>query len=245
MRILLISDIHANFPALKSIASFFEAPFDLVLNGGDSTVYGPFPNQTIDWLRAHKAISILGNTDRHVITLLKGSTFKKPGKADKRIMYGWTAAELSGDNRSWLMKQPLSRSVYPFNNQSPGDDRPSIGMFHGSPDDPDEFLFSNTPVSRFSELAERADDRIITVGHSHTPFHRQVGSIHFINPGSTGRMFDGNPAASCAVLEITENDINVTHHRINYPVEEVTEELERLRFPKIYQDMYRLGRKLN
>lgn len=245
MRILLISDIHGNFPALRSIAEYFEQPFDLVLNGGDSTVYGPFPNQTIDWLRARKAISILGNTDRHIITLLEGNTFKKPRKADKRIMYGWTAAELSEENRSWLRKQPLSRTVYLSPSAPPCDGMPSIGMFHGSPDDPDEFLFRDTPGSRFSELAGTSEHQIITVGHSHSPFYRQVGGIHFINPGSTGRMFDGNPKASCAVLEVTKDRIRVTHHRINYPVEEVINELERLRFPKLYQDMYRLGRKLN
>lgn len=244
MRILLISDIHGNFPALRSIVDFFENPFDLVLNGGDSTVYGPFPNETINWLKNHKAISILGNTDRHVITLVEGNTFKKPRKADKRIMYGWTAAELSRENRSWLLKQPLHRTVYPFKNPSQ-ENRLSIGMYHGSPDDPDEFLFADTPVSRLEELAGKTDHKIITVGHSHSPFYRQVGKVHFINPGSTGRMFDGNPAASCAVLKISGDQISVVLHRISYPVEEVTNELERLRFPRIYQDMYRLGRKLN
>ena len=105
MRILLISDIHANFVALEAIAKRFRPQsFDLILNGGDTLVYGPFPNQTIDWLRSNRALSILGNTDRHIITLLKGGSFKKPRKAEKRIMYGWTAAELNNDNRRWLLE---------------------------------------------------------------------------------------------------------------------------------------------
>ena len=55
MRILLVSDIHANFVALEAVASLFPPQnFDLVLNGGDSLVYGPFPNETIDWLRTQK-----------------------------------------------------------------------------------------------------------------------------------------------------------------------------------------------
>ncbi|MBE0583097.1 MAG: metallophosphoesterase family protein, partial [Desulfofustis sp.] len=102
MHILLVSDIHGNYPALKAVADYFDASFDLVINGGDATVYGPFPNETIDWLRHHQARSILGNTDRLVVGLLRGQTFAKPAKPDKRIMYGWTAAELSATNRAWL-----------------------------------------------------------------------------------------------------------------------------------------------
>lgn len=117
MKILLISDIHANFPALQAIWNHFREPFDLILNGGDTTVYGPFPNQTIDWLRDHEVVSILGNTDRHVLQLLEGRTFKKPRKAEKRVMYGWTAAELSEPNREWLRSQPMSQVLPPISRE--------------------------------------------------------------------------------------------------------------------------------
>jgi len=241
MQILLISDIHGNYPALNAVSQYFSQSFDLVLNGGDTTVYCPFPNQTIDWLKAHKALSILGNTDRHLITLLGGSTFKKPRKPDKRIMYGWSVAELSAENRTWLLKQPSHRTV----SLSEVGMNLSIGMYHGSPDDPDEFLFSDTADSRFLQLALKTEHKIITIGHSHSPFHKEIAGIHFINPGSVGRMFDSDPRASCGVLEIDNTEIKVSLHRISYPVQDVTRELARLRFPAIYQEMYRTGRKLN
>ncbi len=245
MKLLLISDIHANFPALQAVINHFDITFDLILNGGDTLVYAPFPNQTIDWLRENQVLSILGNTDRHIITLLSGKTFRKPRKPEKRIMYGWTAAELNSHNRAWLLQQPLSRTIKlpaPFSSKGCPF---TIGLYHGSPEDPDEFLFSNGPASRFLELAQKSSHRIIVIGHSHSPFHRQTGAVHFINPGSVGRMFDGNPTASCAVCDLSGNKITVQHHRINYPVVKVTTELERLKFPSIYQEMYRTGRKLN
>jgi predicted phosphodiesterase len=244
MRILLLSDIHGNYPALRAISEYFKDPFDLILNGGDTTVYAPFPNQTINWLRTHEVPSILGNTDRHVITLLNGSTFKKPGKPEKRIMYGITAAYLTPANRQWLTGLPQSRTISLSPADKTGKTR-TLGMFHGSPDDPDEFLFSDTPLERFRELAVRTNHTIITVGHSHTPFHKLVNGVHFINPGSVGRMFDGDFRASCAVVELKNNDILVSHYRISYPVEEVTAELKSLRLPAIYREMYRKGRKLN
>lgn len=245
MRILLISDIHANFPALQAVQDHFSEPFDLILNGGDTTVYGPFPNQTIDWLRERDVLSILGNTDRHILTLLGGSTFTKPGKAEKRIMYGWTAAELSRANQNWLKNLPLSRLV-PLNiARRPGQRPFSLAMYHGSPADPDEFLFATTPSCRFRELAADTCHTIVTIGHSHSQFHRIVDNVHFINPGSVGRMFDGKVSGACAVLNLDAETIDVELHRIAYPVEAVVTELARQQLPRIYAEMYRIGRKLN
>lgn len=245
MRILYVSDIHANYPALKAVADNFTTPFDLILNGGDTTVYGPFPNETIEWLRENQAQSILGNTDRHILTLMSGETFKKPKKAEKRIMYGWTFAELSHENRIWLRNQPLWRHLNLQVEEHSRSSLCSLGMYHGSPDDPDEFLFESSPECRFREITAKHHHRVITVGHSHSPFYKIIGTVHFINPGSVGRMFDGKPTASCAVITITEDTIKVKHYRIPYPIEEVIKELEKQRLPAIYQEMYLRGRKLN
>jgi predicted phosphodiesterase len=246
MRILLISDLHANFIALEAISRRFPPEeFDLILNGGDSLVYGPFPNETLDWLRSFNALSILGNTDRHIITLLQGKSFKKPRKAEKRIMYGWTAAELNPANRAWLLDQPLSRTIgldLPDNSESSGE---FLSMFHGSPADPDEFLFGSTPSCRFKELAELVSTPLVTIGHSHQQFHHEVAGVNFINPGSSGRMFDGKISGGCAVIEKRGGQYNITLHRIGYDVKSLCNEIERLRLPRIYGEMYRRGRKLN
>lgn len=246
MRILLISDLHANFAALEAISRRFPPDqFDLILNGGDSLVYGPFPNETLDWLRNYSVLSILGNTDRHVITLLQGKTFNKPRKAEKRIMYGWTAAELSHLNRAWLLEQPAARTI---SSEVPHDMASAgifLSMFHGSPADPDEFLFSSTPTCRFKELAGLVSTPLVTIGHSHQQFHRQVNGVHFINPGSSGRMFDGKISAGCAIIEKGRNDFNINLHRVAYNVASVAAEIERLKLPSIYSEMFRRGRKLN
>jgi len=238
MKILLLSDIHGNFPALKAIEETFpDSGYAHIINAGDATVYAPFANQTLHWLKQHGAVSILGNTDRKVKKLLRGKNFKKPSRAEKRIMYTTTAQSLELPGRNYLLSLK-TKKIFTLCGYT-------IGLFHGSPDHKDEFLFADTPEERFRELARSTSCDIIITGHSHTPYHRLTGGVHFINPGSVGRMFDGRAEPSWAILTLKKNKIMVEHHRCPYPVEEVVRELAAQNLPEIYAEMYLRGRKLN
>ncbi len=238
MKILLISDIHANFPALKAVLKHFEnITFDTIINCGDSLVYAPFPNETLHWLSNNSVHSILGNTDRKIIKLLKGKTLKKPSRADKRIMYTWTASQLDAKSRKYLLSLKKSSRLEVGGY--------SLGLFHGSPEDPDEFLFPDTLPARFGKLAGIAAADIIVTGHSHCPYHVEIKSHHFINPGSIGRMFDSNPAASCAVLNITGSGVASEFYRIPWMIDKTIMAIKRYNLPEIYERMYQMGKKLN
>lgn len=246
MKILLLSDIHANFPVLEAIETIFSIDaFDLLINCGDSLVYGPYPNETLAWIQRNNVISILGNTDKKVIKLLRNKSFKKPTTPEKRIMYQWTAERLVPENRETLLK--MQKKIRLSLDLGEVDSKATIrvGIYHGSPARNHEFLFATTPEARFQELAALTNDSIVVCGHSHDPFHKCVGETNFINPGSVGRMFDGNPNGSCATLEILPEEVIVTHHRIPYSVEDTIRALRRAGLPDIYSDMYRTGRKLN
>lgn len=240
MKILLISDIHANYPALEAIDNFFKTTtFDVIINCGDSVVYGPFPNDTITWLINKKAISILGNTDKKVLKLLRGDTFKKPAKPEKRCMYTWTADTLTKKSVAYLRSLKNKSMLLP--NNSPM----SLGIYHGSPARNHEFLFTSTADERFVELAKLCEKDIILCGHSHDPFYKIIEKKHFINPGSAGRMFDGNPDSSCAVLQLSDFGLMVQHYRITYDVSKTIRAIHDASLPEIYCEMYRLGRKTN
>ncbi len=237
-KLLLLSDIHANFPALEAVVQFFsDVNFDAICNCGDSLVYAPFPNETLAWLERNKVHSILGNTDRKVKKLLKGKTFKKPRLPEKRIMYTWTAEHLTSSAKRHILSLKKSKQLRINKHR--------ICLFHGSPADPDEFLFPDTAPERFSELAQSCPCNIIFCGHSHTPFHKQFSNSHFINPGSVGRMFDSNPAASCAVVTIKGESVTTEFFRIPWSIEKMFLALKRNRLPDVYQRMYTLGKKLN
>jgi len=238
-KILLLGDVHANYPALKAIEKYINpAGFDCIINTGDLTVYGPFPNETIQWFRDRgKGISILGNTDQRVLRILKGKRLKRPKKEEKRIMYFWTSKILLPENISFLKSLSEQASFFEGNI--------GIGVFHGTIDDPDEALFPSSPEARFHQLAKASPYQIQIMGNSHVPYYKIVDGIHFINPGSAGRMFDGDPRASFAVLELSSDDISVEHFRISYPVEETVKGLKDHKLPDIYAKMFRKGRKLN
>ena len=238
-RILLLGDVHANYPALKAIEKYINpAGFDCIINTGDFTVYGPFPNETIQWFRDKgKCISILGNTDQRVLRILKGKRLKRPKKEEKRVMYFWTSEILLPENISYLKSLSEQADFFAGNI--------GIGVFHGTIDDPDEALFPFSPESRFHQLAKASPYQMQIMGNSHVPYYKIVDGIHFINPGSAGRMFDGDPRASFAVLELSSDGICVEHFRISYPVEETVKGLKDHQLPDIYAKMFREGRKLN
>lgn len=237
-RILLLSDIHGNWPALLAVATQVDlSRCDYIINCGDSTVYAPFANQVLDWLADHRALSILGNTDSKVVKLLNGKAFKKPSSAEKRIMYTHTAETLIRRNKQRLLAMEKQGRLQV--------EKHRIAFFHGSPDNQSEFLCASTPDQRFHELANSTEAEIIITGHSHEPYHKIIGDVHFLNPGSVGRMSDGNPAASYAVLELEKKNIRAEFCRCTYEVETVVQGLAQAGLPAIYADMYCKGRKLN
>jgi len=238
-KILLLGDIHANYPALKAIERYIKpARFDWIINTGDFTVYSTFPNETIQWFRERKkSICILGNTDRRILRILRGKKLKTPKKEEKRVMYFWTSETLLPENKSYLKSLPKQT------NFTVGHVR--IGVFHGTIDDPDEELFPSSPESRFHQLSKASPYQVHIMGNSHVPYYKIVNGVHFINPGSAGRMFDGDPRASFAVLKLSSESIAVEHFRVSYPVEEVVKGLKNHHLPDIYVKMFRAGKKLN
>ena len=67
MKILLVSDVHANIFALRAIER--TERWDEVWCCGDLVDFGPFPVEVIRWMRDHHARCVRGNHDAHVLAL--------------------------------------------------------------------------------------------------------------------------------------------------------------------------------
>jgi putative phosphoesterase len=238
-KILVMGDIHANFPALKAIENRVgKESFHRIVNTGDFTVYGTYPNEVVQWFRERRnATCIMGNTDKRVVEILAGKELKKPKKEEKRVMYFWTCESLLPANIRYLKSLPDRQDF------TAGGVR--IGLLHGDFDDEEEPFLPDSPEIRFRGLAAKFPCKVHIMGHTHVPFHRIVDGVHFLNPGSAGRPFDGDPRASFAILTIDSGNITVEHFRIPYPVEEVATSLKTNGLPELYAEMYRAGQKLN
>ena len=202
MKVLLIADIHSNWPALRAI----NEPFDACLFLGDLVDYGVTPVPCIDWVKRHATAAIRGNHDHavaHRVIPRSGPGLRRLAAATRPLHW-----EMVGPHQlKYLSRLPLTRRVEI--------DGRSFFLVHATPRDPmDEYLAEDMDAWR-SRLAN-VDADFICVGHTHVPFQIELDGQTVINPGSVGQPRDGDPRASYVVIDRGE----VHFRRIAYDIEE-------------------------
>ena len=236
MKITLLADIHGNLPALEAVLrdARYRGATQTVLNLGDLTGYGPNPEEVVQWSKNARVINILGNYDKKVISKShRKNGWQKVNSADKRAMFAWTNQALSKASRKYLQTLPKTRLVE-F-------DDAKLLMSHGSPNSISEHLTPDTPEERLAALAESSDADVILCGHSHQPFLRQVNGVLFINPGSVGRLDDGDPRASYVVLEINHGQVTPQYFRVSYDIMAAVQSMRLTGLPEIFAQVLRQG----
>lgn len=202
MRILLLADLHANWPALQAINESFDACFCL----GDLVDYGLEPAPVIDWVRNHAHHAVRGNHDHGAAQNVSVS-----GKNGFKYLSGVTRTvsreRLSEEDLRFLAHLPVSRTV------TLDDSR--FLLVHATPRDPlDEY--APPDVDFWARRLENVAADVVCVGHTHIPYVLEVGNRLVINPGSVGQPRDGDPRASYAIID----DRRVELKRVEYPIED-------------------------
>jgi putative phosphoesterase len=203
MRILLVADIHANWPALHAVAA---EKFDVCLCLGDLVDYGLDASPCIAWAREHCAHLVRGNHDHGVAQNVMVS-----GRNGFKFLTGVTRAvtreRLNEEELRFLSQMPVTKLVTLDNTR--------YLLVHASPRDPlDEY--APPDLDFWTRRLQNVDADVICIGHTHMPYVLEVGDKLVINPGSVGQSRDGDPRASFAVIE----DYKVDLKRVEYPVEE-------------------------
>ena len=97
MKILVLSDVHADLDALRRALESAPA-HDAILCLGDIVGYGAQPNECCDWLRAQNARCLLGNHDAAAL----GDPIIERFKATAQVSAWGTAQVLTPENRAFL-----------------------------------------------------------------------------------------------------------------------------------------------
>jgi len=178
MKILFISDIHANLEALLSIEEEIKYA-DEIICVGDIVGYHCDVNEVIDFLKANNVYCIQGNHDRYVIEGLACQT----KNINDAVRFGIEYAQkvISKENLDWLASLPLSIDFH-FDNLH-------ICCFHGSPWNPTEgYVYADSDL--FKEMEELYAN-IIVLGHTHRAYkHKIAENKYVVNPGSVGQSRD-------------------------------------------------------
>jgi len=217
MRILAIADIHANYAALERVLE--EAPeYDLIICSGDIVGYGPSPNECIEALRKENTICVKGN---HDYAMVSGETIYLNRVAKEAISIQNDV--ILESNLKWLRKLPKYSSPLLAEKKA--------YIVHGSPKQPyREYLHPENIQNNATNLHNITGSQLIFLGHTHIPVIHPTANGLIINPGSVGQPRDGNPMASYMHIELDES-LRVSHGRIEYNIDQVTEKMEKLGFP--------------
>ncbi|HVP20312.1 MAG TPA: metallophosphoesterase family protein [Anaerolineaceae bacterium] len=202
MRILVISDVHANLTALEAVLRA-AAPFDAVWCLGDLVGYGPDVNEVIDTVRQLPNLAcVMGNHDSAVLGQIELSSFNR----EARSSILWTQDTITPDGRKFLQDLPEKHVIG------------NATIVHGSPRSPIwEYLLDSLNAS---ENFDYFNTSFCFVGHTHIPiayywngdgrpidwqllghedFPRLKGKM-IVNPGSVGQPRDHDPRAAYAIF---------------------------------------------
>lgn len=215
-RIAALSDIHGNVAALEAvIADIGREKPDRVVIAGDLVLNGPEPVATLDMLRnlaADGAAIISGNTDIAVADFDYAAAFPwmTDGVPDAIVAASEWANEALGEERvEWLRGLPAERRLR-------ADDDTLVIVCHGSPGSQTSGFDQNLDPSVTIERVARTDARVIVCGHTHLPEVRDLGWKVIVNDGSAGYVFDGDPSASWALIDIADDVVTAEIRRTSF-----------------------------
>ncbi|HVZ48809.1 MAG TPA: metallophosphoesterase family protein [Gemmatimonadaceae bacterium] len=249
MRYALISDIHANLPALEAVLGdvAHRADTGATYHLGDLVGYAPWPDETVALIRERGIAGVAGNYDSTVATGYKhcGCKYEDPRQeALSHESYAWTRAHVSDATRAFLGGLPFALTLRPLGGHVAG---PRVVLVHGNQalntvyvheDRTDDFL-----LKMAASLGAAAGD-VVCFGHTHKAWHRVVAGVHFVNTGSVGRPKDGDPRAGYVVLDHAGGDVYVEIVRVPYDVERAAAAIAQSGLPVAFAEFLRTGGRL-
>jgi diadenosine tetraphosphatase ApaH/serine/threonine PP2A family protein phosphatase len=241
MRVAVVSDIHANLPALEAVLGAIDedAPDELWCLG-DVVGYGPNPNECVAVLRERADVCLSGNHDLAVLGALPIEDFSPDAATSAR----WSSAVLDEPSRSFLAPLPSLTRV------------DHAQLFHASARDPVwEYVLTDEAASASLALT---DAPVVLVGHSHVALAvtEERGTVSggiapdgtrvplddrrwLLNPGSVGQPRDRDPRAAWLLIDFDAGW--AAFRRVPYPIDRTQDAIRARGLPPMLASRLALG----
>lgn len=206
MKVGLLSDIHANLPALTAVIEDMPADLDAICCVGDIVGYSVWPAACVRKVRATCDVVVQGNHDRDV-----GDHDDYSDNEMVQAGLRHAKEELSTEQIEWLAALPPVTEAF--------DDR--LLVAHSHPENTDRYVTKGMFTSVATHMTDT--NQVLALGHTHqqAAVNMEKFDRHgwVVNPGSVGQPRDGNPKAAYAIADLETPTVEL--HRVEYPIERV------------------------
>jgi len=252
MRYLVLSDVHANLPALDAVVRHARARgFDDVMFLGDAVGYYPHAEEVVQRLiELDPSVRILGNHDSALLELAYGERGEYWAAGVVMEVLDRQLTTLSSDSLKFLLS--LEEHVV-------GDGWEAA---HGALTRPWDYLAT---VSAAQDNVALMQQPLLLVGHTHAP--KLFATVHhggydlwrtlafrhesysyrlpplarvIANPGSVGQPRDQVPLASYFLFDSEKRRIE--HHRVAFDVAAVQADVRAAGYPEVLATRLEAGR---
>jgi putative phosphoesterase len=214
MKLLIVSDIHANLEALETVLA---ESHDELWVLGDLVNYGPNPGEVVDLIQRNASLVVQGNHD-YAVGAGADPQCSPAFREMARAMQNYTEPLLSAGQRAFLrgLPQTAERTI----------DGSRFFLCHATPTGP-LFQYGSAEPEEWTPQVAGLQADIVLTGHTHLLFLMSLGKRRIVNPGSVGQPKHGSPMACYALWE----NGRVALHSRRYPVEDTVEKTYSLPVP--------------
>jgi predicted phosphodiesterase len=237
VRFLIVSDTHANWHALEAVLADVDGHFDQIVCCGDLVGYNAQPARVLEWTHTNSAHTIRGNHDKVVAGIENLEWFNEIAQSAAR----WTIHQLDEGQINYLrqlQKGPLQLEYF--------------HMWHGSPEDEDEYVTNAGEATRcfphfilplaffghthlqggfFKKQGRVGVIPAVRKGQHESAVELEPDTLYMVNPGSVGQPRDGDPRAAYAVYDSEQRTVIL--RRVEYAVQKTAQEIKQAHLPDV------------
>ena len=246
MRIALVSDIHANLPALQAVLRELDARHDVeaIYHLGDLVGYAPWPNEVVEMIARRGIAGVAGNYDSTVARDYKhcGCKYEDPKQEElSHLSYAWTREHVTAETKRFLGALPFRLDLRPLGGHVAG---PRLILVHGAPTLNTLYWTEERDEDFCRKMIARAGVEpgdVLAFGHTHLPWQRMVDGVLLVNTGSVGRPKDGDPRACYVVIDIGGGRSTAEFVRVGYDVATAQGAIRESTLPAAFADFLATG----